>query len=349
MNKTFAKISIVILALISSVVVTNSASAAPSDAIPCVAGTYSSTGYASVTESVVCILTPPGTYQDQMGGTAPIPCPAGTYSSVTNALSCLPTTPGTYAGVGSAFPSLCQVGTFSGPGAGNCTPASAGHFVAFIQSASELPCSAGTYQPLTGQSFCHPSQAGTFVADSAASAAVSCPAGTYQPSTNSVACIPAPLGKYVDVSGAIQATDCPINVTTSTVGATSASDCNVSTVVTILGTPNPGPTPTPTPIAIATPMPTAGNKPVALLSQNVASLKIPKSIKTGGKFTVAKISPAGLPVKIAAKGSCSVVSTTKGFIVTAAKQVGNCTLKISSSGNGSYLPLSGQVTVKVTR
>jgi hypothetical protein len=122
----------------------------------------------------------------------------------------------------------------------------------------------------------------------------------------------------------------------------------VSTLVTILDSPSASPTPTPAPTATATPMPTLG-KPIELQAQNVASLKIPKSIKVSGKFTVAKFSSAGLPIKMLASGNCSVVSSAKNFTVTATKKTGNCKLKVSNTGNDSYLALNQQVTVKVTR
>ncbi len=317
MNKILARLAIAAVTLVAAFSFANSAAATPSDAITCDVGSYSSTGYASVSEGVTCLLTPPGTYQNQPGATAPIVCPAGTFAAFYGLIACLQSESGRYAPVNSVVALPCHAGTYSGPGQGACTLASAGHYVADIQSASQAECALGTYQPLTEQT----------------------------------ACLPAPAGTYVATTGATSYTDCPIDKTTATSGATSAADCNISTLVTILVSPSPTATPTPAPTAapVVMPAPTPTHIPVDLRVQNVAGLKIPKSVKVGAKFSFGKVIPAGLAVKASASGSCKVSTSASGYNVTAAKAAGVCKLTLTNQGNGTFMPVNTQVLVKVLR
>jgi hypothetical protein len=259
--------------------------------------------------------------------------------------ACVPTEPGTYAPAASAFAQPCPVGTFSAGHAAACTPASTGHYVATLQSGAESACSAGTYQPLIGQSICVQSPAGSFVANAGSAVVAPCPIGSYQPNTGALACVPADLGTYVATTGAIQATNCPIQFTTATTGSTSAADCNISTVVTILVSPSPTPTPAP----VVMPAPTPTHIPVDLRVQNVAGLKIPKTVKVGAKFSFGKAIPVGLAVKATASGSCKLSSSATGYTVTAAKTAGVCKLSLTNQGSGTFMPLNTQLSVKVVR
>ena len=325
MNKFLARLAIAAVTLLCAFSISNSASATPSDAIPCAAGSYSSTGYASATESVTCQQTPPGTYQDQTGATSPIPCPAGTFAGVSGLAACVASEPG--------------------------------HYVATIQSVSQLPCDLGSYQPLSGQGYCLQSPAGSFVANAGSAFAAQCRAGSYQPNTGSIACVPADLGTYVATTGATQPTPCPIDFTTATTGAISPSDCNISAVVTILVSPTPTPTPTatespspsPTPAPIVMPGPTVTQIPVDLRVQNVQALKIPKTVKVGAKFSFGKAIPVGLAVKATASGSCKVSSSATGYTVTASKTAGLCKLTLTNKGNSHFMPLNAQVALRVVR
>jgi hypothetical protein len=348
-NKIIASIALAIATLLCVFSVSNSALATtPSDAIPCEAGRYSSTGYASVTESVSCELTPPGTYQDASSATAPISCPAGTFQPNSGSMSCVQSMPGTYAPSNSAAALPCAEGSYSAAGQGSCSVASPGYY-ALGDKSMQVMCPAGTYQALSGQITCLMAAAGSYVADMGSSDATPCAVGTFQPNTNSVTCVPAGLGTYVDATGATQATNCPIHVTTASTGATSAADCNISTVVTIFTSPTPSESPTAAPIASPTPSATATPVAIAKRVQDSTSLKIPKKLKAGGKFTFSKSLSMSPVSKASVSGPCKISSGRNTFTVAATGKAGTCNLTVSNGGNATYLALKAKFAVKVVR
>jgi hypothetical protein len=343
-----AGISLAIATLLCVFSISNSALATPGDAIPCEAGHFSSTGYASVTESITCSLTPPGTYQDSSNATAPIACPAGTFQPNNGSISCIQSMPGTYAPVNSTAALPCADGSYASAGQGACTLASPGYY-ALGDKSMQVMCIAGTYQSLSGQITCLMASAGSYVADSGSSTATPCPLGAFQPNMGSISCGPAALGTYVDTTGAVQATGCPAHFTTAATGSTSAADCNISTLVTILTSPTP--TATPTPSATEPPTPTVTAAPVIAqkMVQNVTSLKIPKKLKVGSKFTFAKSVSKGLTSKASASGACKISSGRTTFTVTAFRKTGTCNLTVSNGGSATYFPLKAKFALKVVR
>jgi hypothetical protein len=97
------------------------------------------------------------------------------------------------------------------------------------------------------------------------------------------------------------------------------------------------------------PAPTPTHIPVDLRVQNAQALKIPKTVKVGAKFSFGKAIPVGLAVKATASGSCKLSSSATGYTVTAAKTAGVCKLSLTNQGNGTFMQLNTQLSVKVVR
>jgi alpha-tubulin suppressor-like RCC1 family protein len=95
------------------------------------------------------------------------------------------------------------------------------------------PCFHGSFSD-TGYPPCHDAPSGYYVDTLGAHTPTPCPLGAYQPLTGQVSCLPAPPGSYVDQVGQWQVTSCPEGTTTTSPGATSASDC-VPNPVTQIG------------------------------------------------------------------------------------------------------------------
>lgn len=140
-----AALSAIALAALVMIAAPTAAQAVPSDAVQCPPGSYSSTGYSSVTDSVTCVLAPAGKYVDLAGATAANPCPPGTYQSAAGQMYCLLADPG--------------------------------YFVAFSNSVAADPCPLGTFQANAGSVSCTPANTGTFVDMMGANAAQNCPSG----------------------------------------------------------------------------------------------------------------------------------------------------------------------------
>jgi hypothetical protein len=86
------------------------------------------------------------------------------------------------------------------------------------------PCAAGSYST-TANEPCFPAPPGFYVGAAGSRAATPCAAGSYQPSIGQTACLPAPIGFYVDTVAQSVPAPCPAGTTTTTEGASSASDC----------------------------------------------------------------------------------------------------------------------------
>ncbi|XP_036928145.1 uncharacterized protein LOC119004899 isoform X4 [Acanthopagrus latus] len=178
---------------------------------PCQAGYYCIAG--------VNFQNPDGNFSTGVGGACPqgrfcpegtslpLPCPPGTYSDslyLTDAFGCSPCPAGQFCGTaGLTRPSgLCQAGfycpggdtTATGSEGGLCPPA---HYCP-DGSASPVPCPAGTYTNLTGQSVCSRCPAGYYCAEKTGNfTKYPCPPGFYCPDgTRHATQFPCPRGYY---------------------------------------------------------------------------------------------------------------------------------------------------------
>ncbi|MDB3870679.1 hypothetical protein N9318_00005, partial [Euryarchaeota archaeon] len=108
-----------------------------------------------------------------------------------------------------------------------CIDSSAGHS-APTESMYDVECSAGTYQPSTGQASCIDASAGHYVLSTGSATQTICAAGTYQPSTGQTSCIDASAGYYVDGTGSTTQAACAAGTYNSNTASTSSSACTVA-------------------------------------------------------------------------------------------------------------------------
>jgi hypothetical protein len=95
----------------------------PSDALPCVAGTYSQTGYSSVTNSWTCTQAPAGSYVSTVGATAPTQCAPGYFAANMGSIACAPAQANYFvASYGAAAATPCPANTHSASAATSCIP-----------------------------------------------------------------------------------------------------------------------------------------------------------------------------------------------------------------------------------
>ena len=90
-----------------------------------------------------------------------------------------------------------------------CVAASPGNFVPGSGATSQIPCPAGFYQPLVGQTSCDPANPGSFVAIPGQEAPQLCPAGEYQPGIGASSCDQAAPGSFVAGPGQAEPQLCP--------------------------------------------------------------------------------------------------------------------------------------------
>jgi hypothetical protein len=97
----------------------------PSDATPCLVGTYSTHGgYSSSAQSWSCVNAPAGSFVSTVGASAATPCAAGYFSAAAASTS--------------------------------CAPASLNHYVATTGATAELACPSNTHANSTGATACDP-------------------------------------------------------------------------------------------------------------------------------------------------------------------------------------------------
>ena len=143
-----------------------------------------------------CVACEPGSYCPE-GASAPLPCPEGSYSNsthLTSADQCTATDAGHFAPTGSTKQTECGPGTVQ-PDAGN---------------GACLPCAAGSFMNVSGQSLCFECPA-AFVCIAQATAAVPCPGGTFGNSSglrDFRECKDVPPGFFAQ-AGSITPTPCP--------------------------------------------------------------------------------------------------------------------------------------------
>jgi hypothetical protein len=186
--------------------------------VPCDAGTYRSSP-----SSLGCIDCPAGKYQDQTNSTACKNC--GLYNvSSTGATSCSVCPDGQYNDNNQAASvcNLCSAGkyriAFNVGGPGVCTN-----------------CSAGYYNPSTGQSTCTPATVGNYVSYSGATSTTLCRVGTYSNALASTGCTACPIGFSQARSGETGCVICTAGRYVNNTGSGSCIDCLAGSFSNILG------------------------------------------------------------------------------------------------------------------
>jgi len=136
-----------------------------------------------------CEKCPPGTFNNEVGATTCLKCPADTYAeSASGSTKCIPCGENQYSREGSISSQGC---TACVPGTGSCND-----------------CPAGYYQNLPGRSVC-----------------VICRSGYYSSAKKSVDCTACPVGKYQDEIGGQICKECAEGSFTRQVGSTSCERC----------------------------------------------------------------------------------------------------------------------------
>lgn len=148
--------------------------------------------------------------------TASVPCEVRCKAGYSGNTASNPTTcticgTGTYAVAGSISCLPCAAGKFSGiAGQSSCTDCSEGSYSASGASAC-TPCAAGTATGLKAQSSCSPCNAG-FSSASGATACSPCATGSFSSSSGSAQCTPCPAGSYGPTTGLVTCPLCdPVN------------------------------------------------------------------------------------------------------------------------------------------
>ena len=150
--------------------------------------------------------------------------PTQTSSFGTGRTAALLTTPVLHTGQTSQVE--CSLGTYQPlTGQSACNDADAGSFVNLTAQTTQTPCGIGTYQPLSGQSSCDDADAGNYVDQINQSSQIPCGTGTYQPSTGQSSCISASPGHYVDQTGEASQTACSVGYYNPNSGSQDSSDC----------------------------------------------------------------------------------------------------------------------------
>jgi hypothetical protein len=132
-------------------------------------------------------------------------CNAGFYGRY----SCEEADAGYYAEAGSIVQIRCTAGTYQpNTGQSDCLDADMGYRVAEDGATSQDACDIGQYQALTGQTTCDDASPGYFVDSTGASAQNPCEIGSYQSNTGQSSCIDATPGNYVDTPASASQTPC---------------------------------------------------------------------------------------------------------------------------------------------
>jgi len=123
-----------------------------------------------------------------------ISCSVGSYGRYV----CLDSSAGHSAPTGSMYDVECSAGTYQpSTGQASCIDASAGYYVPSTASTSQTACAAGTYQPNAAQSSCIDASTRHYVDTTGSTTQTACAPGTYQPSSGQTTCITASAGNYV--------------------------------------------------------------------------------------------------------------------------------------------------------
>jgi len=209
---------------------TYSANPGSSSCTPCPAGR--DTVNAGSTDSLACVLCPPGNYSAG-GGQVCTPCPVnhranlGGFSGSTGCVPCAANTD-TRGVAGSTSCSPCPAGSGSSGNGDACQPCPAGHFS--VQGGGCTVCPANTYSG-PGSTICIQCPAGTDTRGEPGStspdACLACPAGHFSPG-NGAACEPCPANTFTNGTseGATSCAACPAGTDTAgTTGNTAVTGC----------------------------------------------------------------------------------------------------------------------------
>ncbi|MCB0793993.1 MAG: proprotein convertase P-domain-containing protein, partial [Flavobacteriales bacterium] len=123
---------------------------------------------------------------------------------------------------------ICPPGTYCPDGI-QSLPCAAGFFSALSGQTSCDPCAAGTFNATTGATSCTPCAAGSFSATLASTSCTACAAGTFNPSTGATSCTDCPAGSFSDQTGSVACTACPAGSFSAVTAATSCSLCPAGT------------------------------------------------------------------------------------------------------------------------
>ena len=197
---------------------------------PCPPGTY-----AEETGLVQCTPVEPGTYLPSSGSNSSLDaqlCPAGTfaadpgaevctdcltgsYAEAEGSVRCTPCAPGYFLPIEKATSAdqcrVCERGTRSGEGAGQCILCPPGSYGDQIAMAECLMCPPGTFNPDAGaKSFdaCADCAVGTHNEFPGRQRCLDCPPGTYGNRTGMPECWKCAPGTFIDFEGAIYPEDC---------------------------------------------------------------------------------------------------------------------------------------------
>jgi hypothetical protein len=161
-----------------------------------------------------CVPCDSGTYKSEAGDLACKACTAGTYVGLSGSTSCIGCNAGYFANVDGAESSAvcmsCRTGSFSLPGASECTLCPMGTY-SFQNASSECSiCSPGKFLPLVGantSSLCEPCGYGQYSSD-AASTCLDCMFGTFSDRIASTSCRLCSSGRYTSFMGASSNESC---------------------------------------------------------------------------------------------------------------------------------------------
>lgn len=192
--------------------------------IPCGRGFFqSSTGQS------LCMLCPVGQFCPFETTWGPQGCPPGTYSNLTGATAA----------------SNCNdsvVGGFVTPNASSITICPVGHLCNTTRLTAPIPCGAGLFQNVTGQSVCRTCPVTNFCPNATTDQPLQCLAGhlcnvtgltspipcglgNFQPNMQQSVCMTCPVGRYCPFSNTLTPIDCDAGSFRVATGAQTQADC----------------------------------------------------------------------------------------------------------------------------
>ena len=197
----------------------------------------------SFTAPIPCAAT--GSYSPTGSSTTCAPCPSGSYCTIPANITTCPS--GNYCPSSSTAPNPCATGTYSiSVGASSnltCAPCPSGSYCTIptnittcppgyfcpLSSTAPLPCTAGSYTPISSRSTCLLCPPGSWTATpSSIICDQFCEPGTflsYMGGAKSSDCLPCPQGTYANSAGASSCTSCSAGKASATIGASDASTC----------------------------------------------------------------------------------------------------------------------------
>ncbi|KAK3587444.1 hypothetical protein CHS0354_007935 [Potamilus streckersoni] len=194
--------------------------------MPCPVGSYQ-----TLSNSTACIPCSPGTYQNQTGSSSPcILCQAGTFQNLTGQVNCVSCPVGYYQpSQGSPTCLLCNAGSYQPQtGASSCTPCQVGSYQNFKGQGSCTICPTGRTTDTTGSTSvdnCYPVCLAGSYRPFGVSYCMTCTAGMYQPATGQKSCLPCQPGTYQNLTGQTSCKFCAVGTNQTSSGSTSCTPC----------------------------------------------------------------------------------------------------------------------------